>query len=245
MTSNMDLELIHQLLDEADQQDVNIRITRTVGKKVNFLDVSIENDRGRLKTTVHHKPAAEPYIVPFVSDHPRHIHRNSIIGSLYRAIRLCSSLDDFKKERLNIELMLLLNGYPPRFVRYHMIKFRERNNASTILYESDQVLYETLNKRLLSEPTRRERRINQSTTSDHDFKPIPHHRIRAFVTFESRLTNSLKHKLNTLWGQHYQYPGSPVHGVRLLFVMHTNPSLNALLVKKRPYRRLLRYAQDR
>ena len=63
--------------------------TRTFGLldqwvlKIDFLDVSIESNQGRLRTTVHHKPAAEPYVVPFASDHPRHIHRNSIIGGLY------------------------------------------------------------------------------------------------------------------------------------------------------------------
>ena len=83
MTSNLSLDRINQLLDEADGRDENIRITRSMGLKIDFLDVSIESNQGRLRTTVHHKPAAEPYIVPFASDHPRHIHRNSIIGGLY------------------------------------------------------------------------------------------------------------------------------------------------------------------
>jgi hypothetical protein len=40
--------------------------------------------------------------MPFLSDHPRHVHRNAIKGSLFRAVGLCSDVQDFDKERLNI-----------------------------------------------------------------------------------------------------------------------------------------------
>ena len=127
MTSNLSLDQINLLLDEANDRDQNIQITRSIGNTVQFLDVSVENNQGRLRTTVHHKPAAEPYIVPFSSDHPRHMHRNVINGALLRAARLCSDETDFDEERLHIELMLLLNGYPPRFVAYHFKRFFDEN----------------------------------------------------------------------------------------------------------------------
>ncbi len=116
MTTNLTLEQINLLLDRANNKDENIRISRSIGSTVEFLDVCVDNNQGKLKTTVFHKPAAEPYIVPFLSDHPRHIHRNTIKGALFRAVRLCSNVEDFDKERLNIELTLLLNGYPPKFI---------------------------------------------------------------------------------------------------------------------------------
>ena len=127
-----------------------------MGSKNEFLDVSIENNQGRLRTTVHDKPAAEPYIVPFASDHPRHVHRNSIIGGLYRAIRLYSNFADFDEERFNLETMLLLNGYPPPFISYHVRKFLQRNNASMLLRELESTLYDALHLRLIRQATRRE-----------------------------------------------------------------------------------------
>ena len=60
------------LINKVDKQ--NIQITYTIGLSRDFLDVHIENDHGRLKTSVFHKPAAEPYVLPFSSDHPRHIY---------------------------------------------------------------------------------------------------------------------------------------------------------------------------
>ena len=99
-------------LNQIEKKDENIRITRSIGTTIEFLDVLVTNDHGQLKTTVYHKPAAEPYILPYLSEHPRHIHSNTIKGALYRAVCLCSNIQDFDHERLHIELTLLLNGYP-------------------------------------------------------------------------------------------------------------------------------------
>ncbi len=61
--------------------------------------------------SVHHKEATEPYVVPFKSDHPRHIFRNIVQGALLRAFRYSTTLQEFNKERRYIKLMLLYNGY--------------------------------------------------------------------------------------------------------------------------------------
>ncbi len=58
---------------------------------------------------VHHKPAAEPYVVPLISDHPRNIFRNIIQTVLTQAIRYSSTFEAFHHERRYIKLMLLYN----------------------------------------------------------------------------------------------------------------------------------------
>jgi hypothetical protein len=85
-TSNEPLEKINQMLDEANNLHSNIKLVRQVGTSVSFLDVFIENKNGELVTSVYHKEAAEPYLVPFKSDHPRHVFANIIDGTLIRAI---------------------------------------------------------------------------------------------------------------------------------------------------------------
>ena len=109
-TSNESLEQINQMLDEANQFHPNIKLVRQIGRSVSFLDVYIENNNGTLATSVFHKQAAEPYIVPFKSDHPRHIFKNIIDTALMRAIRYSSTLSAFNEERRSIKLMLLYNG---------------------------------------------------------------------------------------------------------------------------------------
>jgi hypothetical protein len=82
---------------------------RQLGASVSFLDVFVENKNGTLITSVHHKEAAEPYLVPFKSDHPRHVFANIIDGTLMRAIRYSSTLSLFNREQRFIKLMLLYN----------------------------------------------------------------------------------------------------------------------------------------
>ncbi|CAF2096573.1 unnamed protein product [Rotaria magnacalcarata] len=83
------------------------------GRSVPFLDVLIENRKGTLTTSVYHKEADEPYVVPFRSDHPSHVFRNTIDTAIIRAVRYSTNLSQFEEEMRQIKLMLLYNGYPP------------------------------------------------------------------------------------------------------------------------------------
>ena len=109
-TSNESVDTINQILDEANEFHPNIKLTHQLGKSVSFIDVFIENNNGTLVTSVYHKEAAEPYVVPFKSDHPRHIFKNIIDVALTRAIRYSSTLTIFNQERRSLKLMLLYNG---------------------------------------------------------------------------------------------------------------------------------------
>ena len=99
------------MLDDANTWHPNIKLVRQVGSSVSFLDVLVENNDGTLATSVYHKPAAEPYVVPFTSDHSRHMFRNIIHTALLRAARYSSTLATFDNERRLIILVLLYNGY--------------------------------------------------------------------------------------------------------------------------------------
>jgi hypothetical protein len=85
-TLNQPLDVINQMLDEANRLHPNIKLVRQLGTAVSFLDVFIKNKNGILATSVYHKEAAEAYIVPFQSDHPLHAFANIIDGALMQAI---------------------------------------------------------------------------------------------------------------------------------------------------------------
>jgi hypothetical protein len=110
-TSNEPLEKINQMLDEANSSHPNIELVRQIGPSMSFLDLFIENKNGTLITSVFHKQATEPYILPFKSDHPRQIFKNVIDAALKRAVRYSSTLSAFNAECRSIKLMLLYNGY--------------------------------------------------------------------------------------------------------------------------------------
>jgi hypothetical protein len=99
------------MLDETNSFHPNIKLVRQIGTSVSFLDVFIENKDGVLETSVYRKDVTEPYVVPFRSDHPRHIFNNIIDGTLTRALRYSSTLSAFNEERCLIKSMLLYNGF--------------------------------------------------------------------------------------------------------------------------------------
>jgi hypothetical protein len=99
------------MLKEANNFHPNIKLVGEIGKCITFLDIRINSDNGILSTSVYHKEAAEPYVIPFKSDHPRHTFGNIVQGALARAVRYSSTLKAFDTERRNVKLMLLYHGY--------------------------------------------------------------------------------------------------------------------------------------
>ena len=110
MTWNKSEEELHQFLAAANEWNPNIKFDYKIGKSLPFLDVLLTNDNGSLQTSVYHKPTAEPYVVPFQSDHPRHVFSNVIKTSLERAIKYSSTFQSFNYERRQVKLTLLFNG---------------------------------------------------------------------------------------------------------------------------------------
>ena len=123
MTTNLSFDQIKAKMDTADRKDRNIRIKYQIQSCVEFLDVVIQNDNGKLTTSVFHKPTAEPYILPYTSNHRRHVHRNIPYAALLRAARICSNVHDFTIERIRIDMSLLLNHYPSAFITKHVSRF--------------------------------------------------------------------------------------------------------------------------
>jgi hypothetical protein len=110
MTWNKSEEELKTFLNNANEWHTNIKFEYKIGKSLPFLDVLLTNNKGILSTSVYHKPAAEPYVIPFISDHPRHVFINVITTALARAVRYSSTFDAFNIERRTIQLTLLYNG---------------------------------------------------------------------------------------------------------------------------------------
>ncbi|CAF1200198.1 unnamed protein product [Rotaria sp. Silwood1] len=123
ITWNDSQEKLEALLKKLNSYHPNIKLEYKIGTSLPFLDVTVSNNNGNLSTSVYHKPAAEPYVVPFTSDHPRHIFRNIIRAAKIRAIRYSSTFEAFNTERRNIRFMLLYNGYPTRYIDKEFRKF--------------------------------------------------------------------------------------------------------------------------
>ena len=109
-TWNGSKEDLEKLLKKINDHHSNIKLEYKIGQTLPFLDLLIGNNDGVLTTSVYRKPAAEPYVVPFASDHPHQIFRNIVRAALLRALRYSSTFEAFNIERRNIRLKFLYSG---------------------------------------------------------------------------------------------------------------------------------------
>jgi hypothetical protein len=245
MTTNKAIEDINIEIEKAKNKDINVKIDAKIDASVHFLDVTITNDNGQLRTSIYHKPTAEPYILPYTSDHPRHIHRNIPYAALLRAARICSHVDDFNFECIRIDMSLLLNSYPPHFITRQFNRFFNRNNAISILRELNQQVYSHLHQNLLHQPTRREKQL-QTTMQDPVRAPavlqpklwnsqvmFPRY------LFDSALIINFQEEFTKWWRKYYAFPGSPVEYVKVRQVANTNRTLETFFIHKKPPREVL------
>ena len=244
MTSNLTIEQINAMLDLANRKDQHIQITSKISQTIEFLDVLIENKNGDLNTSVYHKSMTEPYIIPYASDHPRHIHKNMPYVGLLRAARLSSNAHDFDTERLNMEMVLLLNGYPPKFISRHIKSFFTKFNAMSVWTELDTDAYRILHQQLLHRPTQREQQLqNTSNQTDNSFRRIQRreHKNQIIIhhTFERGPLLNFKSQYRQLWNKSYVTTETRIGKPRLIIGTTNNPCLQSLFVLKKPPREML------
>ncbi|CAM4836611.1 unnamed protein product [Rotaria magnacalcarata] len=100
----------------------------------------MQNSNGALKTSVYHKEAAEPHVVPFGSDHPDHVFQNTIDTAITRAVRYSTTLSQFEEEIRQVKLI-----YPPRHIDRRLTKlsseYLSKHFSLPMLYNSGNVDY--------------------------------------------------------------------------------------------------------
>ncbi|CAF4832716.1 unnamed protein product, partial [Rotaria sp. Silwood2] len=242
MTTNQTIEEINVKLEEVENKDINIKIESTISKSVHFLDVTITNENGQLRTSIYHKPTTEPYILPYTSDHPHHIHRNIPYEALLRAARICSNVDDFNSERIRIDMSLLLNKYPPNFILKHFNRFFRLNNAMPVLNQLDENVYHHLHHTLLHQPTRREKKLNIMKQNPIEKPWVLQPKIwnnelmYPRYLFDTNLTTNFPKQFYKWWKTYYAFPASPLQTIKVTMVTNTNRTLESFFIKKKPPR---------
>ncbi|CAF3803647.1 unnamed protein product [Rotaria sp. Silwood1] len=245
MTMNEPFDELTKILDDVQQKDVNIKIKPTIHETVHFLDVTIKNENGELKTSIYHKPTTDPYFLPYTSDHPHRIHRNIPYTALVRAARLCSNLHDFHLERLRIDVSLLLNNYPPKIITNQFLRFFQVNKADVLIKRFDEQTYKQLHRKLLYQPSKREIELKAIKKDPVLFPPILQQKpwnpnvMYLRYPFESGPMSTFPPKFLTWWKKHYQYPGSPANRIQTRLIPKTNRSLQNFLIRKKPSRLIL------
>ncbi|CAF1255732.1 unnamed protein product [Adineta ricciae] len=253
-------ELI-KLLDEANTWHPNIKLDYKIGQCLPFLDVLLANNNGILSTSVYHKPATEPYVVPYKSDHPRHVFRNVIQTALTRAIRYSSTFEAYQQEKCQIRLMLLYNEYPPSYIEKQFEKFYFQYVSSLALLSpsfNNEKEFFLMHNKLLDQPTARQSQVAQSaaradlhTYQMNDtniqtkkiFQPTEYQqnnkasRLIIHYVHEKRF-HSFKRDMHQVYDSIFQ--NTPVADTKMIVGNRNRRDAKHELIRKRPKRSLLK-----
>ena len=227
LTTRLAPEQMEQVLLELNRKDPNIKITWEGGKTVDYLDVTTTVEIPNFRTTVFRKLAAQPYVLPFHSSHPRHITRNIPYAATLRAARICSHPEDLRFEIDRIRIILLLNKYPPSFINRHVGRFFQDltgTQAPDILLGKDHSKFR--NRVLGLGWNRKEKR---KIKFDKD------------ILLHFSYTPSLEKfgaKFHQIWQEIFE--GTPLDDVPIIYANRVTDSLRHLLVKKRPSKEAIR-----
>ncbi|KAF9761757.1 hypothetical protein NGRA_2406 [Nosema granulosis] len=245
MTTNQTVDEIRQELEQTATKDVNIKINYEINLSVAFLDVTITNEDSQLRTSIYHKPVAEPYILPYTSDHPRHIHQNIPYGALLRAVRICSNIHDFNSERIRLDVSLLLNGYPPNFITKQFHRLIHSNHGMPMLELMNEHDYHRIHQTLLHQPTRREQQLNKMSKDPIESPLVLQPSIwnskvmYPQYLFDSGISTHLRRDFIEWWKEYYACPGSSVYDVKVRLVAKTHRTLESFFIHKKPPREML------
>ncbi|CAF4960736.1 unnamed protein product, partial [Rotaria magnacalcarata] len=152
-TWNQSLNELEQILKSMKSDYHHLSFDIHIGKNLNYLDLYLENHNGILYSRVHHQHNQQPYTLPYISSKGNSIRTYShwLRSSLLRAIRYCTSIEDFNQERIYLEMTYLANGYSIDFIDKHIQHFFKFFDAKSLQQlPLDQGAYKKIRHRLFN-----------------------------------------------------------------------------------------------
>lgn len=220
-TSNYQVTKVETRLTELNKKDSNMQITWERGKEINYLDITVKIETPNFRTTVYRKLAAQPYVLPFHSAHPKHIIKNIPYAAALRATRICSHPDDLQQELLNIRITLLLNKYPPHFIDKQVARFYKELTGD----ESPEKLLTEKHKEY------RETVLNLAWNKKDKRKLDFNNDILVHFSYTPSLARFGQH-FHQIWQEVFQ--GTPLDDIPVRYANRLTNSLQRLLIKKQP-----------
>ncbi|CAF3424348.1 unnamed protein product, partial [Rotaria socialis] len=200
MTWNKLENALKQILENANTWHPNIKLEYKISKSLPFLDILLTNINGTLSTSVYHKPAAEPYVVPFIFDHPRHVFENIVQTSLRRAIKYSSTFQSFNDERRYIKSTFLYNGYPSSFIDKIFRKFFSGyiSSRSFLPFLDNEAQFLQMRIALSGQPSRQQSQVEMriaTLTTDNEHLIEELDKKHEFTIQEKKKPNEFQNKL--------------------------------------------------
>ena len=221
---------LRNILRVIQQQTNNVHLDINIDSSVHFLDAYVENRHGALYSRVHCDPSTQKYTLPYVVDHPKIFHSHWLRSALIRAVRYCTSVDDFDHERIYLEMACLANGYALEFVEKRIQHFFTHFDAASLRLALDSQVYAKLRHRLFNFISEQQQYCgaHRELAKNNQLVQLSYqYQFGANREFEKRCRQILTQHLNAS-------ATSSTNEIKIIFRMKHQYSLNALLSRQQP-----------
>jgi hypothetical protein len=146
--TNQELQAIIQQMQSVDPM---LKMNIQIGRTIQFLDVHLENRQALLYSRLHHHEQQQRYTLPYtMHGQSKTIHSHWLRSSLIRTVRYCTSVVDFNRQRISLEVACLANGYSLKFIEKRLAHFFNYFNVNSLRTCLDQQMYNRLRHRLFN-----------------------------------------------------------------------------------------------
>ena len=101
-------------------------------KKIEFLDLEISIEEGRLKTNLFIKPSNKQLYLEFNSNHPSHCREGIPYSQALRVVERCTTPEDQDTQLVNLKEKLLARKYPEKIIEEKFTSAKKKNRREMI-----------------------------------------------------------------------------------------------------------------
>ncbi|CAF3972408.1 unnamed protein product [Rotaria sordida] len=236
LTWNDTKENLINMIKMANREDINIHVDIKMGSSATFLQAYIENQNGTFYSRVDHDSITQRYTIPYVIGNTKEEHSRWLRAALIRAVHYCTSVLDFNRERIYLEVSCLANGYTIEFVEKRIEQFFTHFDVLSLRSDLDQHVYKKLRLRLFNFVSEQKRMIEKYQELEKKKKRFRLSYLYDFgpkLQFNQQLRDIFKRNLNT------QELLSKYRDLQLIVSTKNPYTLNAILCQHKPSHPLL------
>ena len=191
----------------------------------------MENQHGTLYTCIYRDPTQQKYTLPYAIGDTQVAHSHWFRSALIRAVRYCTSVHDFHRERIYLEITCLTNGYSLEFVEQRISHFFNYFGATSLRSSLNQKDYDKLRHRLFNFISEQHRFLDECEELEKSNRRIQltyHYQFGPKRLFQKRLREILTENL------HLPSQAFVKKKIDFIFTTTQQYSLNALLSQQKP-----------
>ncbi|CAF1403740.1 unnamed protein product [Adineta steineri] len=207
------------------EKQSNVHFRKLMGPNVIFLNTFIENQQGQLYSRIAHHPILPQFTLPYFVDHSKLGHSDWLHWTLIRNICCYSLIEDFRRERIYLELSYLTNGYSLLFVETHIQNFFEYFHTPHLRYINNQTQYNEFRQKWFDYMYMQYELTDQLQQCDNQGRLI-----RLHYLYEWGPRCKFNQKFLELWSEYFRrHPFLSQEKLKLLLTTKHEYSLNTLL----------------